>query len=74
MNKYLFEALVNARNSRRERHIAPEYIPVNELSVSGIDEANLRDELNIAYREGYIKVHRGINQKLIQLLKDEYDE
>ena len=72
MNKALFESLVNARNSRRERHIAPEYIPLNELSLS--DEINLRDELNIAYKEGYIKVHRGINQKLIELLKDEYNE
>lgn len=68
MDKELFKILKDLRNERRNRRIAPDYIPVNMLP----EREGLRDALNGAYKEGYIKVHRGINQSLIELLKEDY--
>lgn len=55
------------RDERRNRHIFPEFIPFSEIPKRD----GLRGLLNDAYREGYIKVHRGINQNLIELVKEE---
>ena len=68
MDYELFKTLKTLRDDRRSRHISPEFIPFNEIPNC----KNLRDALNQAYREGYIKVHRGINQNLIELIKEEF--
>ena len=67
MDKELFKILKDLRDERRNRRIAPDYIPFNMLP--GYE--GLRDALNEAYKEGYIKVHRGVNYNLIELVKDE---
>ena len=68
MDKELFKKLKDLRDERRNRHIFPEFIPFSEIPKRD----GLRGLLNDAYREGYIKVHRGINQNLIELLKEDY--
>ncbi len=70
MDKQLFERIKALRQARRDRHVAPDYVVYNELSAN-VDEDLLRQQLNQAFKEGYIKVHRGINHQLIELLKDE---
>ena len=67
MDKELFKILKDMRDERRNRHIFPEFIPFSEIPKRD----GLRGLLNDAYREGYIKVHRGINQNLIELVKEE---
>ena len=68
MDKELFKILKDMRDERRNRHIFPEFILFNEIPKRD----DLREALNQAYKEGYIKVHRGINQSLIELLKEDY--
>lgn len=68
MDSELFKTLKALRDDRRNRHIFPEFIPFSEIPKRD----DLRDVLNQAYKEGYIKVHRGINQNLIELIKEEY--
>lgn len=70
MDSELFQILKTLRDRRRNSHIAPDYIPFNEIP----ERDGLRDALNQAYKEGYIKVHRGLNHNLIELLKDEYEQ
>ena len=67
MDKELFKILKDLRDDRRNRRIAPDYISVNKLP----EREGLRDALNEAYKEGYIKVHRGLNCNLIELVIDE---
>ena len=67
MDKELFKILKELRDERRNRRIAPDYIPFNRLPK----RKGLRDALNEAYKEGYIKVHRGLNCNLIELVRDE---
>lgn len=67
MDKELFKILKDLRDERRNRKIAPDYIPIYMLP----EREGLRDALNEAYREGYIKVHRGLNCNLIEVVKDE---
>ena len=67
MDKELFKILKDMRDERRNRRIAPDYIPVNMLP----ERDGLRDALNEAYKEGCIKVHRGLNCILIELVRDE---
>ncbi len=67
MDAELLKILKELRDKRRNNHIAPEFVPQNELPRR---EQGWRNELNEAYKEGYIKVHRGINQNLIELVKD----
>lgn len=67
MDKELFKILKDLRDERRNRRIAPDYIPFNWLP----EREELRDALNEAYKEGYIKVHRGLNCNLIELVRDE---
>lgn len=68
MDQELFNTLKAMRDDRRKRHIFPEFIPFSEIP----QRDGLRGLLNEAYKEGYIKVHRGINQNLIELLKEDY--
>lgn len=68
MDKELFKILKDLRDERRNRRIAPDYIPFNKLP----EREGLRDALNEAYKEGYIKVHRGLNCNLIELVKDDF--
>lgn len=68
MDKELFKILKDMRDERRNRHIFPEFIPFSDIPQSD----GLRGLLNEAYKEGYIKVHRGINQNLIELVKEDY--
>ena len=68
MDKEVFKILKDLRDERRNRHIFPEFIPFNEIPKRD----DLRGLLNEAYKEGYIKVHRGINQNLIELVKEDY--
>ena len=68
MDSELFKTLKALRDDRRNRHIFPEFIPFNEIPKRD----DLREALNQAYKEGYIKVHRGINQNLIELVKEDY--
>jgi len=70
MDSELFQTLKTLRDRRRSSHIAPDYIPFNDIP----ERNGLRDALNQAYKEGYIKVHRGLNHNLIELLKDEYEQ
>jgi hypothetical protein len=67
MDKELFKILKDLRDERRNRKINPDYIPFNKLP----EREGLRDALNEAYKEGYIKVHRGLNYNLIELVRDE---
>lgn len=67
MDAELLKILKELRDKRRNSHIAPEFVSQNELPRR---EQGWRNELNEAYSEGYIKVHRGINQNLIELVKD----
>lgn len=67
MDAELLRVLKELRDNRRRNHIAPEFIPQNELPRR---KQGWRNELNDAYKEGYIKVHRGINHNLIELVKD----
>lgn len=67
MDAELLQILKELRDNRRRNKIAPEFVPQNELPRR---EQGWRNELNEAYKEGYITVHRGINQNLIELLKD----
>ena len=67
MDKELFKILKDLRDERRNRKIAPDYIPFNKLP----EREGMRDALNEAYKEGYIKVHRGLNYNLIELTIDE---
>lgn len=68
MDSELFKILKSLRDDRRKRHIFPEFIPFSEIP----QRDGLRGLLNEAYKEGYIKVHRGINQNLIELIKEEF--
>ena len=68
MDSELFKTLKALRDDRRNRHISPEFIPFSDIP----QRDGLRGLLNEAYKEGYIKVHRGINQNLIELVKEDY--
>lgn len=68
MDYELYKTLKALRDERRKRHIFPEFIPFSEIT----QRDGLRGLLNEAYKEGYIKVHRGINQNLIELVKEDY--
>ena len=68
MDSELFKILKSLRDDRRNRHIFPDFVPFNEIPKRD----DLRDALNQAYKEGYIKVHRGINHNLIELIKEDY--
>lgn len=72
MDKTLFETIKTCRDQKRARRVFPDYVPVHVIPSR--DRQRLRDALNLAQEEGYVKIHRGINYDLIELMKDEYNE
>lgn len=73
MNKALFDKIKALRDERRANHLYPDFVKVQDI-CSVEEYKNLYDDILNAIKEGYVKVHRGLNYNLIELLKDEYDE
>lgn len=72
MDLSLLLLIKSLRQQRRDSQIVPDYVPFNDLYATSTDKDSLRKRLNDAYRDGFIKVHEGLNQKLIELIKDNF--
>lgn len=70
MNHTLFAVLKKIRDDKRTRKIAPDYIPFSQLPIHGSETSKLRADLNELFSEGYIVVHRGLNEQLIEIIKE----
>lgn len=70
MNEKVFDIIVGLRDKRRSSHLFPDYVPYAQLLQFGLDKSGLQEELDKLILSGRIKIHRGINDNLLEILEE----
>ena len=67
----MMEIINEIVNNKREQNIKPAFASYVEIEkcayLDGYTKETVRNELNQLYKDGKIKVHKGINHKLIEI-------
>lgn len=66
MKTKVLEVLNDLHRHKQEQHIAPDYVSYVELTKNIMNKVRL--SLNELYKDNKIKVHQGLNDKLIEVL------
>lgn len=65
----VYSVITDMSDELRESHRMPNFIPFTSLFMRcGLDIGELKAALNNLYLQKKIRVHRGINDKLIELI------
>lgn len=64
------DILFNLRQQRRDAHIQPDFVPENALfrALDGSAVENPKQQLNEAFRQGKIRLHRTVNGRSVELI------
>ena len=64
------DALFNLRQQRRDAHIHPDFVPEVELFrvLNGSPVESTKQQLNEAFRQGKIRLHRTVNGRSVELI------